>query len=429
MLTSSSEPRQLFSISIWLDDLLVNQFNRFACVDNNGFYYSNGNIRLNGCDIARHVHFDFIGDLTSSEISNVFSTIENTDLVGELASGPLLVGALPFERSTQVDLFIPELVIVTSRDKGTWATLTLEHPVNESLAREYLAKKLNLLSSPSGFDLSPDYFVLRSEPTKDEWLEIVKLSQAKMAERHLEKVVLSRRVHVSSSNSFTKSAILERLSHLYPTCTTFCFGDFLGASPELLVSKIDTEIRSVPLAGTVARSGNSATDLHEIDQMLESQKQRLEHNITSTWVAARLAEYCDSVNLPKVPSVVSLRNVSHLSSSISANYSGEKKYLSALELARILHPTPALAGFPIIESMDLISELEGIPRGNYGAPVGWVDSRGNGDYVVGIRSATVTGRNATLYSGVGILPDSDPRQELIETQLKLQALLSAIVRP
>ena len=80
-------------------------------------------------------------------------------------------------------------------------------------------------------------------------------------------------------------------------------------------------------------------------------------------------------------------------------------------------------------ALALLARLEGSTRGRYAGPVGWVDANGNGEWAVGIRSAEVHGNRARLMSGVGIVAGSDPDDELAETQLKLQALLAAIVRP
>ena len=102
---------------------------------------------------------------------------------------------------------------------------------------------------------------------------------------------------------------------------------------------------------------------------------------------------------------------------------------SALELVRAVHPTPAVGGDPTEVALALIDELEEADRGAYAGPVGWVDAAGNGDWVVGIRSAEVDGATARLFAGVGVVADSDPDLELAETRAKFQAMLSALVRP
>ena len=102
---------------------------------------------------------------------------------------------------------------------------------------------------------------------------------------------------------------------------------------------------------------------------------------------------------------------------------------SVLELGRLLHPTPAVGGHPTAAALALIGALEPGTRGRYAGPVGWIDSRGDGELVVGIRSAQLDGSTASMWAGVGVVDGSDPADELAETQFKLQTMLAAIVRP
>ena len=120
--------------------------------------------------------------------------------------------------------------------------------------------------------------------------------------------------------------------------------------------------------------------------------------------------------------------MSHLGTRVTGELEGSPPP-TALELAARLHPTPAVAGTPRPAALDQIAAVEGFDRGRYAGPVGWVDAHGDGEWVVGIRSAQLDGRRAELTAGVGIVADSDPEAELAETQLKLQALLAALVRP
>jgi menaquinone-specific isochorismate synthase len=102
---------------------------------------------------------------------------------------------------------------------------------------------------------------------------------------------------------------------------------------------------------------------------------------------------------------------------------------SVLDLVARLHPTPAVGGTPVGPALEWLDEHEGMDRGRYAGPVGWVDARGDGEFGIGIRSAEILGHRARLFAGVGVVEGSDPQAELAETQLKLQALLAALVRP
>ena len=103
--------------------------------------------------------------------------------------------------------------------------------------------------------------------------------------------------------------------------------------------------------------------------------------------------------------------------------------LSALELVARVHPTPAVGGTPAEAAVAYVSEAEGFDRGRYARPVGWMDAFGDGSWAIGLRAAEVDGEHASMYAGVGVVAGSRPRAELEETQLKLQALLAALVRP
>jgi menaquinone-specific isochorismate synthase len=217
------------------------------------------------------------------------------------------------------------------------------------------------------------------------------------------------------------------LRSLYPSCLVFSIDGFLGASPELLLRRRGDFVESHPLAGTIPRSGDPTVDEQLAAALLGSDKDRAEHRFVVDDVARVLAPWCTDLDVPDEPSIVPLRNVSHLGTRITGHLRPEAP--SALELASLLHPTPAVGGTPRKEALAWLARNEQLDRGPFAGPVGWVDRHGDGDWMVGIRSARVHGATAHLYAGVGVVADSEPAAELAETQLKLQALLAALVRP
>jgi menaquinone-specific isochorismate synthase len=232
---------------------------------------------------------------------------------------------------------------------------------------------------------------------------------------------------VQANRLIRPADVMSRLRALYPSCMLFSSDGFVGASPELLVSRIGRTVRSHPLAGTVARSGDPLVDAEMTARLLASPKDREEHAMVVHEIAATLRPLCDDMVVPETPSIVPLRNVSHLGTMIEGHLGEDGP--SALALAALLHPTPAVAGTPRHEALAYIAEFEGMDRGRFAGPVGWMDSNGDGDWAVGIRSAELAGTEARLFAGVGVMEDSSPEAELAETQLKLQALLAAVVRP
>ena len=186
----------------------------------------------------------------------------------------------------------------------------------------------------------------------------------------------------------------------------FSTGTFLGASPELLISRLGRRVRSHPLAGTVARSGDPAADAALTGLLLGSAKEREEHRLVVDEVAAALRPVCRALDVPEVPSIVALRNVSHLGTLIEGELEGDE--VTALDLVSRLHPTPAVAGSPTAPAVAYLTDVEGFDRGCYAGPVGWMDSRGDGEWAVAVRSAEVRGNTARLFAGVGVVSDSDP---------------------
>jgi isochorismate synthase len=223
------------------------------------------------------------------------------------------------------------------------------------------------------------------------------------------------------------ASVVRRLRHGYPSCFVFSVEGFVGASPELLVSRTGDVVRSQPMAGSAPRSGDPSADARLAAGLLASAKDREEHQITIDVAHDTLLPWCSYLDALAEPTVVPVANVQHLATLVEGRLSSPAP--SALALARALHPTPAVGGSPTDEALRVMAELEGLDRDRYAGPVGWVDAAGNGRFAVGIRSAEVSGSTARLFAGVGVVADSDPDAELAETRVKLQALLSAIVRP
>lgn len=329
-------------------------------------------------------------------------------------TGPVAVGALPFDRSVPARLVVPA---VTLRRIGDRAWITL---VSSGDAHPGLPTPPPPLRAPDAFTLAP------AMPHMD-WCSLVDKALGEIETGRLQKVVLAREVRVEANRPIPRPLVLERLRSLYPSCTVFAAGGFVGASPELLVRRQGALVESHPLAGTVARSGDAQTDDRLAAALLSSPKARAEHAMVTDVIATALAALCDDLQVPAVPSLLHLRNVTHLATRIAGRLRDPAP--SALACARGLHPTPAVSGLPVDEACRWLAASEQLDRGHFAGPVGWVDRNGDGCFVVGIRSAELDGHRARLFAGAGIVAGSVPEDELVETQLKLQALLAAVVRP
>ncbi len=240
----------------------------------------------------------------------------------------------------------------------------------------------------------------------------------------IDKVVLARELTVEAPAAHDPGALLGALRDLFPACFCFCFGTpeatFIGASPELLVRRSGAVAATVALAGTTSRSADPAVDDHLGEAMLRSPKVRDEHGIVVRRIERTLRPHSVWVHAEGEPFVVKVGNLQHLATPIRAQLAESH---SAIELAAYLHPTPAIGGEPREPALELIDELEGIDRGWYTGPVGWMDAAEDGEFCVGLRSALLRDREAHLFAGCGIVADSDPAAELQESELKFEALL------
>jgi menaquinone-specific isochorismate synthase len=240
----------------------------------------------------------------------------------------------------------------------------------------------------------------------------------------IRKVVLAREVRVHAAQPFDPAAVFGALREVFPSCFTYCVGNgdraFIGASPELLVRRDGARAQTVALAGTTRRSADPSIDDHLGEQLLHSSKEREEQAI----VTARIERTLDPVSLwvaaADEPVIVKVQNVQHLATPIRAQL---REPLTAVELAGLLHPTPAVGGEPRERAVKLIPELEGLDRGWYAGPVGWMDLAGDGEFCVALRGGLLHDKAAHLYAGCGIVRDSDPAAELAETEIKLQTML------
>jgi isochorismate synthase len=198
---------------------------------------------------------------------------------------------------------------------------------------------------------------------------------------------------------------------------------FVAASPELLVRREGLRATTVALAGSTRRSADPSVDGHLGEQLLRSEKDRAEQAIVTRRILRALRPHAVWVAAAPEPALVRVANIQHLATPIRAQLASPR---SVVELAGLLHPTPAVGGEPLERARPLIPALEGLDRGWYAGAVGWTDTSDDGELCVALRCALIRGAVARCYAGVGVVRDSDPAAELAETETKLQALLPVL---
>lgn len=243
----------------------------------------------------------------------------------------------------------------------------------------------------------------------------------------LEKVVLAREVEAHAPVDHDPGAVLGVLREAFPSCFVFCAGRgesaFLAASPELLIRRDGMRAGTLALAGSTRRSADPAVDDHLGERLLRSTKDREEQAIVTRRIASTLRPRSVWVTAAEEPVVVRMANIQHLATPIRAQLA---EPVPVVELAGLLHPTPAVGGEPFAAAAPLIPELEGLDRGWYAGPIGWTDTAEDGEFCVALRCALLHGPVARCYAGVGVVRDSDPGSELAETETKLEALLPVL---
>ena len=260
------------------------------------------------------------------------------------------------------------------------------------------------------------------------WTAAVDNAAARLRAGEARKVVLAREVMVHGDGVVTAGMVARSLRAAYPSCFTYLMtgGDgtaFVGASPELLIRRSGDHASSQPMAGSIARGATEADDERLAHELEESAKDNEEHGLVADFVVGALRPFAKEV-LAHRAEVIRFTNIQHLATRVDAVLS--EPPATALDLAAALHPTPAVCGWPREAAERLIDELEAMERGWYAGAVGWIDSRGDGEFAVALRCGLLWEDGARLYAGNGMMPDSDAVRELAETELKFKALMGAL---
>ena len=259
-----------------------------------------------------------------------------------------------------------------------------------------------------------------------EWEQAVAEAVRRIDAGDLEKVVLARDLLAHTPSPIDVRWPLRQLAEEYPSCWTFHVDRMFGATPEMLVRRERGLVTSRVLAGTIRRTGDDAHDLQLAASLARSSKDLEEHEYAVRSVAEALAPHCTSMNVPEAPFVLHLPNVMHLATDVAGVIDDRT---TSLELAAALHPSAAVGGTPTDSAVAVIAELEGMDRGRYAGPVGWIDASGDGEWGIALRSGLLEGSTVRLFAGCGIVAGSDPEAELAEAQAKFVPVRNALLPP
>ena len=353
------------------------------------------------------------------------TAIELTGADGPMGSMPRCHVAFPFDPEVAGVAMIPALQ-VTESDGGTWLCVIAEDAVSLDVL-EWDARELLKTIEPPAIDTPVEVRHLVETPSPHGYADAVAAAIEQIRTGALTKVVLARSVDLEAAHDLDAAAVLQRMAEREPACTRYAFpapggGRLVGASPELLISRSGLRIESHPLAGTLTLSSADADPA----ELLRSAKDLDEHRHVVDDLAESLRPLLATLNVPDGPSIVTLRSVAHLGTLLVGSVSGGTDDPHLLELLKALHPTPAVGGVPRTEAIHAIATLEGPRRNYFAGGIGWCNAVGEGEWVLGIRGATLRGTRCELTAGAGIVTDSTPVGEAEETRSKLASVLEAI---
>ena len=327
-------------------------------------------------------------------------------------TGPVLFTSFSFDRNEESIAVIPR-VIVGKKGENSWITWIGEGP------------QPLLPDSAPNFE-SQKFQWGQGTLTEQQWETRVAQAIAKIDKSEIDKVVLARDLIATTDHEIDVRPVLGKLAENYPATWVFAVDGLIGATPELLLRLSRGMVTSRVLAGTIPRTGDDARDLALAGSLARSSKDLEEHEYAVRSVAEALEPFCSSTNVPEAPFVLHLANVMHLATDVTGALLESKNHVDAFALLKSLHPSAAVCGTPRNIAFDVIDEIEGMNRGRYAGPVGWIDARGDGELGIALRSGQVTGNEIRIFAGCGIVAGSDPVVELAESNAKFSAMRSAL---
>jgi len=339
-------------------------------------------------------------------------TFAISDSVHASGTGPVLFTSFSFDRNEESVLVIPKVIV---GQKGLQSWITWIGDTAQPLLPETPAN-----TSQSTFTFSDGSI------TTNAWKERVAQAITRIEKTGVDKVVLARDLVATTTSDIDARPILTKLAAEYPSTWTFAVDGLVGATPELLLRLSKGMVTSRVLAGTIPKTGDDAKDLALAASLARSSKDLEEHEYAVRSVAEALEQFCSSTNVPEFPYVLHLANVMHLATDVTGALIKSKQRVDAFSLLNSLHPSAAVCGTPRNIAFDIIDEIEGMNRGRYAGPVGWIDASGDGELGIALRTGQISGKEIRIYAGCGIVAGSNPEKELEESAAKMIPMKSAL---
>lgn len=355
------------------------------------------------------------------EVSAAAHVSDSANIAG---SGLIAFGTFAFRSTSEVPsvLIIPRYV-VGQRAGSTWLTRIGFADEEQSPLTEESAQRLLSDFAGSAFGADPVVHLSPASLSEAGFTSAVNKAIERIDAGEVEKVVLARELEGTLAGSQDLRVAINRLADSYPDCWTFSVDGLFGSSPETLITVHGRKVTARVLAGTARRGSDTSTDVANAAELASSHKDLDEHGFATRSVVNALTPYAEQLTVSDSPFTLKLPNLWHLATDIAGTLASGA---NSLDLVFALHPTAAVAGTPTVAAVEVIDDLEPFDRGRYAGPVGWIGADGDGEWAIALRCAQLSGSTVTAYAGCGIVSDSVPSKELVETEMKFRPIVDAL---
>lgn len=373
--------------------------------------------------IGEALRFTFTGPDRMRDAAAVWRSIVETAVVDDpvqlRGSGLVAFGSFAFadDSADESVLIVPRVVLGRRRGKA-WLTA-----IDTTLGAEPLAFTRTSVPVPH---VGPHVSVALRPGHIDEDTYAADVTEAvrRIVAGDARKVVLARDLVGTLPPGADRRAVLLDLASAYPQCVTFAVDGLVGATPETLARTDGTRLTARVLAGSAARGTDEVSDRAAAEALASSAKDVEEHTFAIDSLLAALAPLATDLRADAEPFRLQLPNLWHLATDVQATLPPDT---TSLDVADALHPTAAVAGTPTDVAVRLVAELEGVDRGRYAGPVGWMSATGDGEWMLALRSARIDDDGTVrAWAGAGIVAGSEPAREVAETALKFRPITDAL---
>ena len=345
---------------------------------------------------------------------------------------PIISGGIKFdsEKSSEewndfrtIHFFVPQIIILQKEDE---TFLVYNFQANSKINNDNIV--INFTQSVSAiYNLDDEGTVKKniayesnSEINNNKSLWNTKVTEAKKKLNHeLKKIVLSRKIEFLVKDDIDWTQMFRELATSFSNCYRFMFKSngavFFGASPEKFLSVRDNSIEIDALAGS------APGDSTDVESELRNSKNIKEHKYVIDFISEATSEYAHDIRVDTSPQIKKLKNVQHLYTKVNAKLNKDRNVLGLIDS---MFPTPAVCGLPKQIARETINEIEKFDRGLFSGLIGWIDINFNCEFAVAIRSALYKKGELRLYAGAGIVGESVPEEEYIETEMKFNTILN-----